>query len=174
CILFAQCAEAGDAWGSGSIGWMAQTGGTITQGSAVVNSRVGQTTTQTARYQRTDRCTSYLNSTSAATLWNDFSWGGLGINQNVLNSTSVFVHGLAIGGVRAYAGSLTQPTATGTQAITDPGFTPKGMLFASVGNIASTSVATQHRLSLGGADATRQGWAWTGDRHNVNPSVCAG
>jgi hypothetical protein len=64
-------------------------------------------------------------------------------------------------GVLAKAGRLTQPTATGDQAITGLGFQPKLILFWMTGNTGDGSMANA-QLSVGAATSSTNQWCFAG------------
>jgi hypothetical protein len=70
------------------------------------------------------------------------------------------------------AGSGLQPAATGTQAISGLGFSPKAVLLVSVGQTAQTTTQSEAKFSVGGCDRTRIGHAIAGSTNGVTPSVC--
>ncbi|MGO9095117.1 MAG: IPT/TIG domain-containing protein, partial [Bryobacteraceae bacterium] len=64
-------------------------------------------------------------------------------------------------GVLAKAGRLTQPTATGEQAVTGLGFQPKVVLFWMTGNTSDGSAANV-QLSVGAATSSTNQWCFAG------------
>lgn len=174
-VFFVHAIAAGDFCSFPNIGWMARhEDNTIGQGANYNVVEDAQATSDVWRYQRTNRCAN-IGSTSTGAVFNDFSYNQLGLGFDTFTSnTTVFLHFLAIGGIRAFATSLLQPAATGNQAITGSGFTPKGLFVASVGQTAQTTVQTEARESLGAGDGTAQGWEFCGALDAVNPSVAVG
>ena len=88
---------------------------------------------------------------------NDFTdtlGAGLSIvNNRTWQSQSIF---LGIQGGNFKLGSLTQPTSTGSQAVTGVGFQPQAVLFFG-GNLAADGTdATYAKLSIGATDGTNQ------------------
>src|SRR5215469_573165 len=133
----------------------------------------GQTTSSAFRYERTTRAASLLNGANGAA-FAEYGFGYLGLVQFTQPTAASALNYLALGGVNATVGSGLQPTTTGNQSVTGKSFTPKGLMMASIGNVAVTTI--QHNgsaLSFGAADATRQGWDWTGATNGMSPSVTA-
>ncbi len=174
-IFYVLCVPNGDAGNGPTFGWAAVANGqTITQGTACAQVRDAQTTSITGRYQRPGRCATIMNSTTQTSA-GDLAFRSLGLYTVVnLTASTIHAHFLALGGFAAKAGDGLQPTGTGNQSITGVGFKPKGVMMMSVGQTAQTTVQTEARFSLGGADGTNQGWAWCGAANGVNPSRVAG
>lgn len=133
--------------------------------------------TSTRRYQRTDRVVGVVGD---STIKDEFTVTAIlsnGFTVNLLTSsagTADYVYFLAIKGGQHKVGSFTQPTA-GTppfdQDYAGIGFTPKGLFLASACAVASSSVSTNSRLSIGcGTDVSSRGVIWHGDRDAVTPS----
>lgn len=132
------------------------------------------TTSTSRRIQRKDRVYASM-AVSGAGVFNMGGVDGLGTFWDVLTDTSnAQGYTLALSGIAAACGSGLQPTATGTQAVSGLGFSPKCVLIASIGNVAitNTTVANDAKISVGGADRTRQGHAVAACTAAANPSVC--
>jgi hypothetical protein len=98
----------------------------------------------------------------------------LGMAYDVTNTNGNLTRkGLMVGGVLAAGGSGLQPAATGTQAVSGLGFSPKCVLIFSIGNvaIANKTSANDTKLSFGAADRTRQGFGYNANVDGQNPSV---
>lgn len=158
-----------------NIGWFTRNvNGTIGQGSFALNVEDAQATQDTFRYQRTVRCTSLLESV-ASTIFNDTSYTQLGFGLNTFSgSATPTTYFMVFGNISAYATSLLQPTATGSQAITGSGFTPKLLILSSVGQTAQTTVQANAKESFGAGDGSSQGWEYCGSNDAVNPSEAVG
>jgi hypothetical protein len=133
----------------------------------------GLTPSNTARYQRTDKCFAALEPNavplhveseaqlvSMDTLGFTLDWTtAAGESQTIIS--------VAIKGVQAKVGALTSPASSGDQAITGVGFSPRGALLAGFNKAASASVEDSNRLSMGVADTNRDvGSIWGGDTDN--------
>lgn len=164
------CVTSGDAGNGPCFGWVAvgPPNPTITLGSASSQVRDAQSTSITGRFQSDARCSNIFSSTTQS-LASNFYFTGAGIIATATPTAGTANHFLAIGGVSAKAGSGTQPASTGAQVVTGLNFSPKGVMMLSVGQTHQTTVQTEARFNLGGADGTNQGWAWTGAVNNVNP-----
>jgi hypothetical protein len=157
-----------------SVGFLGNEDGSMGQGTSMPVWNSGSNPTQAARTQRTDRLFAAPNTTGSAVQ----TLGGLdaiGTFFEVLNVDSkVLQKNLLLGGIAAKCGSLLQPAATGTQAVSGVGFEPKAVFFITIGNTAltGTTLANDAQLCLGVADRTRQGYVVSGSTDNVATSVC--
>lgn len=79
--------------------------------------------------------------------------------------------------LEAYAGTLLNPTSAGDQAITDPGFTPKLLLFMGCGlNVDTTADHASHMFGFATASTeegcyqaiTQNGSSWNKRSHHTN------
>jgi len=153
-------------------GWFAQQTGAFQQGDLTAVIKTAVNPSDTFRYQRTDHASATLSNAGALDFEIAYVDKATGFNQTTSAQRSVVF--LALGAVNCKAGSGTQPSTTGTQAITGLGFTPKAVIMGSVGNTASTVVAAEARLSYGFATATNQIFSmWMGDLDNVTPTTNA-
>lgn len=79
---------------------------------------------------------------------------------------------IALKGGQYKTGTFTQKTSTGSQATTGIGFTPTGVIFASVNNTSSSSIVNTARFSLGsGSSSTSRGCIWLGSTNGVSTTV---
>lgn len=155
-----------DGVGPIGIGWY---GGSPGQGALSTNTLDNVTPTDTARYQRSDRCIARLNATNSGQFHEaaGVSLNTDGFTVNWLTAGVGRVAYLALRGVRVKAGVVLQPAATGVQSVA-VGFEPKAVILASVGRASATSIGTDGcRISLGATDGTRQQAVFTGDEDNV-------
>ena len=124
------------------------------------------------RYQRGDKCVAILDSTTGAVAGEaefvSFDADGFTVNWTDAHSAASSFTYLAMAGVRSYAGTLTQPSATGDQLISGVPISPLAVLFQSVGAAASASVATGTRYSLGFGSPSYNGGTWAGDNDGTN------
>lgn len=97
---------------------------------------------------------------------------GFTFNIGTAVGLASIVEFLAIKGGSWKVGTDTQKTSTGTKATTGIGFTPKGVIFGSVGDTGTDAVATNARLSLGFSTGASNNVAiWTGDEDAADPMV---
>lgn len=125
------------------------------------------------RFQRADQSALYMTSTNTISAVG--AEDPLGMLVSATTAANALTRkALMIGGVYMAGGSLLQPAAPGTQAVTGLGFSPKCVMFFSIGNVAlaATTSATDAKLCVGGADRTRQGMALALSTNGVTPSVC--
>jgi len=131
----------------------------------------GTNPTNTARYQRTDKCFASLDPVSTIHVEAEaslVSMDSLGFTLNWTGSSQTIVS-VAIRGISAKVGSISPGWPGGDIATTGAGFQPKGALFAGFNSTTSTSVVANNRITLGVADTDRnQGSIWVGDRDNVS------
>lgn len=156
------------------MGWyVSKSDGSFDQGVATPYIRDNVNPSACYRYQRINQYKAIFQNGTAGTLFTAAARDVYG-DAFSANGTSanVFNQVLGFGGIAMAAGNGLQPTATGTQAISGLGFSPKGVIIISVGNTASTTVANDAKLSIGAADRTRQGHAVSASTHAVTPSVC--
>lgn len=175
CVIFIHTVGAGDACNFPTFGFMSYNqDNTIGQGANYIVVEDNQATSDTWRYQRTNRATNIGSATTGA-VFNDLSHTGAWLQYDTFTSgTGLAIHFIALGGdLASFGTNLLQPTGTGNQAKTGAGFQPKGLIVTSVGQTAQTTVQAECRFSLGAGDGTSQGWGWVGNTDNVSPSVCA-
>jgi hypothetical protein len=178
CILFAPCIDTGtssnldDGTQEPAMGW---TDGTR-NGFSAVHSGDGQAFAITSRVQKTTGCIGLLTASTLA--WeaelDSFDADGFTVNWTTRTSASAAgIYYLALAGVNAYAGTISQPTTTGTQGITGVGFQPSAVLFQSVCATANGSVQTHNRHVLGASDGAAHLAAWQGDQDSADPTITA-
>jgi hypothetical protein len=159
-------------WGPlvSSLGFVDSDGNQFAMGLASRNS--GATPTDTARYQRRDRCFVSLDPQgihveSEAVF---VSMDALGFTLD-WTTAAVFPQALvsvAIGGISARVGAITEETTSGDVAYTGVGFQPRGALFAGYNRMASTEIEDHNRFALGVAGHEGNGASiWVGDTDNV-------
>lgn len=139
-------------------------------------------TMETARYQRDDKCLAIFTKNNDASLSHEATFvsmdsDGFTINYSTAATADKRIMYLAFKGIDTKIESFTSPTA-GTapvaQATTGVGFAPRGMIFMTVGNTASASIADHLRLSFGAATASdAEADVWTGDQNAAADSVTA-
>lgn len=178
CILFAPCINTGTSSNldastqEPAIGW---TDGTR-NGFSAVHSGDGHGFAITSRRQKTTGCIGLL--TTATLAWeaelDSFDADGFTVNWIIRTSaTAAGIYYLALAGVNAYAGTITQPTSTGTQAITGVGFQPSAVLFQSVCGTANGAAQNHNRHVLGASDGSAHLAAWQGDQDSADPTIAA-
>lgn len=143
---------------------IAMTSSTGRQGALAWRDRDGQATSQDASYQRNDKSAAALasNTDTVATEGTlaSFDSDGWTINYTT-GSLAASLGYLALRGGRYFVGSDTQRTSTGTDSATGLGFRPSGLFMMSTNLANSSSVsATTAKLSVFGADGTREGGCW--------------
>lgn len=139
-------------------------------------------TMETSRYQRDDKCLAIFTKNNDATLSHEATFvsmdnDGFTINYTTAATTSKIIKYLAFKGLDSKIESFTSPTA-GTapvsQEITGTGFEPRGLIFLSVGNTASASIAAHLRLCMGAASlSNEEADVWLGDQDAAADSVTA-
>lgn len=166
------CVTSGDACNGPTLGWVAagppNSGAAVTQGHSEAQVRDAQSTSICGRRQGITHCAAIFSSTSQS-IADDFHYTGFGIIADTAPVAGTANHFLALGNISSKSAAGLQPTSTGAQSVTGLNFSPKGIMFLSVGQTSQTTVQTEARFNLGGADGTNQGWAWTGAVNNVNP-----
>lgn len=140
-------------------------------------------TSDTARYQRTDKCLAMFSETDTATLTHEATFvsmdnDGFTINFSTASVANKRISYLAIKGIQTKIGSFTSPTvgtAPVSQEVTGVGFTPRGLIFMTDGNTATTSIAAHARWCVGSANSsTDEQSNWGGDEdNNATATVCA-
>lgn len=176
-VIFAPTRANGDLVGTGANGVAAKpalgwTDGTR-EGAFVTFSADAAATADTKSYQRTDRCVLMVDDAGAAEYElsiASFDSDGFTLTVDDATSTNVRIPFLALSGVEAYAGSLTQPTSTGSQAVTGVGFQPTGLLTASVQKTASTAIVDHANVWVGFSDGTAEVGGYFGDADAVDPT----
>jgi hypothetical protein len=155
CTIFIHGVDAGDACNFPTFGFMSfNEDDTIGQGANYIVVEDAQATSDTWRYQRTNRSMSIGSATTGA-IFNDLSHTGAWLQYDTFSSgTGLGIHFLALGGIASFGTNLLQPTSPGNQAKTGAGFQPKGLIITSVGQTAQTTVQAECRFSLGASDGT--------------------
>ena len=147
-------------------------------------SRDAQAVMDSYRYQRIDKCFSYLNNgTGAAVAEADFtSWDSDGFTWNYTTNTTAnnqnapFIY-MAIKGGIWDVGVTTQPTTNTTVVTnTNPHGTLRGICTADNGSnlVTSTSIASTFIMDIGASDGTNTHNISTFDTDNADPSVAVG
>jgi hypothetical protein len=131
--------------------------------------------TNTARRQTTGHCLWTGTVTDDYLKANVSAWGADGFSLYVTTAfaSNYYVHYLALKGVSASVGTLTQPTSTGQQATTTTGVAPKALLLTSVGGVSSGSVQDDARFAFGVATSAsaRVAVSWGDEDDRDIPSV---
>lgn len=137
--------------------------GTVSQSVACTHIRDSVNPAKTAHYQNTSEYKALFSSGSDLGLLVSAKKDLFGESYTLYgNSANGHVHTLGFGGIAMACGSGLQPTSTGTQAVSGLGFSPKAIIVVSVGHAASSATAAEARISIGGADRTRQGHTYAG------------
>jgi len=138
----------------------------------------GAATMDTWSYHRNDKCMAMLSNTGAVDNEADFvSFDADGYTLNWTNApgfTTDAMATLCIKGGQWDAGTATQRDNTGSQDITTAGIsTHKGAFFVTHGQVISTAGTAQahRRISIGGADGTRQGYTTHHDTDAAATSI---
>lgn len=169
-----------------NMSWMAPAadGSGLTGGGCAISCEAGAAAANTSRYLRSDVAILGLRSgisgapgteyfaADAASLDAD----GFTVTWAPSNPTPVGVYYLALTGIDAVCGTLTQPTSPGSQAVTLPEtFTPSGLLTLSAGDISHSPEVPQSeaRFSLGASDGTQERGLWVGDVDAADPTESA-
>ena len=113
------------------------------------------------RYQRTDKCLSVLE---VGIKWEadlvSMDADGFTLNWTTATNAGVnnpFVWALCLKGGSYKVGAITESLTNTTKAETGVGFQPKGVLFSTVGNVASASINTSlNNQGYGAAVSTSQ------------------
>ena len=137
------------------------------QGAVSVASEDGISgSTNTNRYQRTNRCIAMLGDDGVLEAEAQFvtvASGGFTVDWLTANGTARKIAYLALKGGRYSVGAETQKTSTGTKD-TPVAFQPTGLLLAGFNNVASASVEAHNQLVIGGASAVgEEGMTWVRD-----------
>lgn len=122
------------------------------RGSLASFSRNGQATSDTARYQVTDKCIVGLSNSGSIFLEADFvSFDADGFTLDIVDapSTADLLFYVALRGGQYDVGSFTTETSIGEFSITGVGFTPSGLFLSSFLNSASAVVVGDNEISLG-------------------------
>ena len=145
---------------------------------AIDGNTEGAATMDTWSYHRNDKCMVMLSQTGSVDEEADFvSFDANGFTWNWTNApgfTTDAIACLLIKGGQWDVGTATQRDNTGSQAITTAGIdTHKGAFFVTHGQVISTAGTAQshNRLSIGGADGTRQGYATWHDTDAAGTSI---
>lgn len=140
-------------------------------GLGLAKSSSAQGTTSTVDISRIESTSSALITYSAgSTKTLDAALTSLDSDGFTLNfgttTSGAVIWVLCLKGGSYAVGAETQKTSTGTKAKTGVGFTPTGILLASVGNTAAAAVDTTTATQLIGAasGATVRGYIWVGDK----------
>jgi hypothetical protein len=154
-------------------------------GEQAVNSviiRGGVSTTDTARYQRTDKCLAMFSVTSTSTLTHEAEFVAMDTDGFVLNYTTAStankrVAYLAFKGCQTKIATLTSQTVGSlpvSQPVTGAGLELKAVMFMTVCGTSSSSVQNHARQCFGFVtDGDNRSSKWTGSTDNVGTSICA-
>lgn len=183
-MLFAPAQNAGtseDRLTYPALGW---TDGTNQFASAVFSDD-GNASANTKRYQRIDKCAALLDNAAGGVVGEagitSFDTDGFTVNWTTAAASALRVYYLAFKGIPFKVGSLTQPSASGSQAVTGLGFQPGVVVLQSVNAAASTSVQDELDFSLGaamarhtaGVQTVTQRSIWMGDKDAADPMQSA-
>ncbi len=142
----------------------------------------GADTSDTARYQRVNKCLAMFAIADTTTLTHEATFVSMNNDGFTLNYTTASVANkrvayLAVKGCQTKIGSFTSPTA-GTapvsQSTNGVGFQPRGIIFQTVGKTSGTSIVAHARMSFGYTnDPDDEFLTWFGDEDNVATTVTA-
>ena len=101
-----------------------------------------------------------------------FDSDGFTINWSVVNGTASILGYIALKGMLVAAGSFNQPTSTGNQSITSPGFTPSTVLLMGMNKVSSSSDSTNAPHSFGvGVSSAQRACNWFFDDNGEDPTI---
>jgi len=132
------------------------------QWSTVSGSVTASNTSDTQRYQRSNKCLGGISndlSVVKEAAWVSMDSDGFTIDHSTANAWDNMVASLALKGVRKAVGCISKGTgaAPASQAVTGLSFRPNLVLFSSDQNTASTTAATHARFGIGASDGTTAG-----------------
>lgn len=129
------------------------------------------TPSDVTNYQRTTKVAAILNDLDGSVLGEashvSLNADGFTVNWTTAASSSETIKYIAVSGIHAHVGALTQPSSTGVQSITSLAVTPDAVLFLSAGSVASSSVQTNLRGSLGFGKTSLNLAIFNGDNDNI-------
>ena len=122
----------------------------------------GVSTSDTSRYQRTNRCLVSVGGSQTEVKDATFvsmDSNGFTINYSNANSSAGQVFSLALKGVQANAGTFNKTTsaATASQSVTGVPFRPRVVLFASAQDVSRTTAQSSARLGIGASNVSTEG-----------------
>ncbi|MDQ2999888.1 MAG: hypothetical protein M3Y08_01305 [Fibrobacterota bacterium] len=154
----------------GGIGWAS---GSTAQGFTGVrmldntNPTEAQSVTLTAHNWAVVQSGSILNSAALSS----FDASGFTQTWSNTNGAASFYYWIAIKGAQFKAGSLSQPAATGNQAVTGLGFSPSVTLFQSANKVSSATPNASLRWTLGAAKSSTARFSmWAGVTDGLSAS----
>lgn len=161
------------------LSWMA---GTTQAGGVSVNAEAGAAAANTTRYQRDGVALpgvrSGVSGSPGAVYYEgnpvSFDADGFTVNWTTPGDTLVGVYYLALSGVVAEAGAVTQPSSPSMQTTSVASLTPECLMMLSVGDVAQTTPQAELRYSFGATDLSTQRAVWFGDLDGADPTVSAG
>ncbi len=134
---------------------------TVSQAQIAINAVDGQGTSITSSICRDDSCTGQLH--NAVQGWKasaqDFDANGFSLNTGSDSPGNDYVNYLALeldSADDADVSIIDTPTSTGTQAYTDPGFTPVGLILAQTYCSSVNSNTQNGTITIGAADGTNE------------------
>lgn len=146
------------------------------QWACTVKGQNSQATMNNSRAFSNARCL-ILPNTTTNTLFQEMSFvsmdsGGFTVNIDTAGGSAILIGYLAIKGGQWKVGTETQKTSTGTKSTTGVGFTPKGLILASVCDTQTSGTADSSRLCVGfSTGASNNVSLWTGDTDNVADAI---
>ncbi len=144
------------------------------RGAMVANSVDSAGTMNTNQQQRTDSCILLLTPSSGAqdaiADFTGFLTDGFRISKSDAPAASTPIFYLALKGGEYDVGSLTSPTATGTQDVTGLGFQPKLVMLATQGRTAATGIGSTAEMAVGAATSTDRSVTWFEDPDAIGSS----
>jgi hypothetical protein len=102
-----------------------------------------------------------------------FDADGFTLNYTTSGGTADTIYYLALRGPSVKVGTFNQATATGNQATSGVGFTPKALLLLSGNDTSANNDNTlaDAQISIGAASSTTERFSlWTGERDAVSPT----
>lgn len=151
-------------------GWMCADG---SQGVTSIYCPGGVFNPQTARYQRTTACISFILTAGQICEGSFVSMdtNGFTVDFPIVDLDLAKIYFVAIKGGNWHAGSFNTKTSTGSQSTT-VGFQPDGIILTTNSGPASTSVVSHALQTIGcGVSSLQQAMHFTGSR-NQNDSYC--
>jgi hypothetical protein len=170
------------AYNSLDLSWMARnSSGTMTGGGVAITAEAGAAVANTTRYQRSNKAICGVNSGisgGVGTVFYDadatsFDADGFTVTWTTAGGVAIGVYYLAIGGLAAVCGALTQPSSTGVQTTAVGSMTPELLLTLSVGDVPRTTPQANARWWFGATDVSRERGVWIGDEDAADPTQSA-
>lgn len=157
----------------GGIGWASSSSANGFTGARSLNTASPteeQSVTLTANNYAVVQSGSILNSSALSS----FDAGGFTQTWSNTNGAASYFYWIAIKGAQFKAGSLSQPSATCSQAVTGLGFQPSVTLFQSANKVSSATPNASLRWTLGAAKSSTARFSmWAGVTDNLSSAYVA-